>query len=166
MHINATCSYYWDQFWGCSFEFDIEISGSGRIDDPYILKAISPYDSKHFELKISQSDQYLKIYGINLKALYLNHCTNINISNIRVKYLEFAKCSIISVHKAQISKEMRFDQCTDIKITKGVINRLNVFSGDQLNFYNCEINKLSKTSKEFLKEKRIMIEVFSNGSSR
>ena len=91
MHINATCGYYWDQWFGCSFEIDIELTGTGKIDDPFILKAKSPYDSKHCELKISHSDQYLKIQGIFLRALYLNHCTNINISDLNVKYFGIRK---------------------------------------------------------------------------
>ncbi|MFX0030135.1 MAG: hypothetical protein ACFE8B_13060 [Candidatus Hermodarchaeota archaeon] len=158
MHINATCGYYWDQWFGCSFEIDIELTGSGKIDDPFILKAKSPYDSKHCELKISRTNQYLEVQGIHLRALYLNHCTNINISDLDVKYFGLRNCSIVTIQNAQVTKEVRINKCTDMKISESGINRLTVFSGDQLYFYNCDIKKLSKTTKAFQEEEVIMIE--------
>ncbi len=66
------------------FEFKIEITGAGTIDDPYLLSTKDQFSTESYEVRISDSSKYIKFSGFSLKAVYLRQCKNVRISKARI----------------------------------------------------------------------------------
>ncbi|MFX1489880.1 MAG: hypothetical protein ACFFBI_12070 [Promethearchaeota archaeon] len=137
------------------FEFNTKIIGAGTIDNPYLIttKNVYPYD--YYEIRISNSSDYIKFEGIFLKALYLDQCKNIQISKSRLNKLELGKCSKISIKDVSIYKNLKLENVQQIKIKNCRIKKLFAFTGDQILITNCEIKRISRKSKAliYIKEK-------------
>ncbi|MHA2008518.1 MAG: hypothetical protein ACXADW_18130 [Candidatus Hodarchaeales archaeon] len=148
MNIKVSCGSLWR--WSY-FDIDIELTGCGKLKDPYIIKAKSTYDSKYFEIRISRSDKHLEIIGLNIKALYINNSKNVKITDTTVKHLGLRDSTDISIKNANITKEMRIVKCYEMKISKSQIKKLTAFSGDNLLFLDCDVNKISRKSNAKIK---------------
>ena len=129
------------------FEFKIEVTGAGTIDDPYLFTTKNRYPYEYYHIRIDNSSKYIEFKGISLKTLDLRNCKNVKISNIRLNRLSLLKCSKISIHNINILKELRVDKIQHLKITNSTIKKLYAFSGDQIYIYNSEIQKISRKSK-------------------
>jgi hypothetical protein len=114
------------------FEIDITLTGSGTLEDPYIIKANSTYDNKHFEIQISRSDKYLEITDLNIKALYIRNSKNIKITDTTVRHLGLRDSTDISINNADVSKEMRIVECSEMKVSQTQIKKLIAFSSESL----------------------------------
>lgn len=148
MNIEISCGSLWTS--SHYFEFKIEITGAGTIDNPYLFSTKNKYITESYEVRISDSSKYIKFSGIYLKALYLNNCKNVRISKARIHSLGLEKCSRISILNIDVLKELRLDKVNMIKVVDSKIKKLFAFSGDQILISNCEIKRISRKSKALI----------------
>lgn len=149
MQIKASCGSDWNSslFKQTSFTLELIITGTGTIDNPHLITSGDYWIDKSFELNISNSNSYIKIKGVSLKALYLRQCENITISDVKLKYLGLGNCSTISIENVKITKHLRLSKVTQIKIVECNIGKLYAFSGDHISIFNSDIKRISKESK-------------------
>lgn len=149
MQIKASCGSDWNfsLVKQTNFTLELQITGIGTIDNPYLITSGNYWSNKSFELNISKSNSYIKIKNVSLKALYLKQCENITISNVNLKYLGLGNCSTISIENVKITKQLRLSKVTQIKIVECNIGKLFAFSGDHISIFNSDIKKISKESK-------------------
>ncbi len=149
MQIKASCASNWGSsvFTNSYFALELQITGTGTIDNPYLITSRNYWLNEYFQLNISNSNSYIKIKGVSLKALYLKQCENITISDANIKYLGLGNCSTISIENVKITKQLRLSSVTQIKIAECNIGKLLAFSGDQISIFNSDIKKISRKSK-------------------
>lgn len=151
MIIKTTCNkrraWSYQQY---KFGLEIELTGSGTTEDPYILNVRGANDHKYCVIIITHSDLPLKIEGIYLRGLYLDDCTHVTVSDLTVKNLGFEDCSKISVQNAQVTRLMWVNKCKEIKIVDSEIHRFTPYTDDNISFINCDIKKLSKKLDTFI----------------
>ena len=147
--IKASCGSNWNSsfFTQADFKLELQITGTGTIDNPYLITSGNYWFDKSLELNISNSNSYIKIKEVSLKALYLKQCENITISDVNLKYLGLGNCSTISIENVKITKQLRLSKVTQIKIVECNIGKLLAFSGDHISIFNSYIKKISKESK-------------------
>jgi len=147
--IKASCGSYWNSslFTQADFKMELQITGTGTIDNPYLITSGDYWFNKSLELNISNSNSYIKIKDVSLKALYLKQCENITISDVILKYLGLGNCSTFSIENVKITKQLRLSKVTQIKIVECNIGKLFAFSGDHISIFNSDIKKISRESK-------------------
>ncbi|MFX1457345.1 MAG: hypothetical protein ACFFDB_18420 [Promethearchaeota archaeon] len=128
-------------------EFILDITGTGDRTNPYLISRKNYYFDDNLELSLYNSTSYTKIYKITLKSLYIKNCENITISNISVKHLGLGHCSKITIENSKITKQLRIAKSNEINIVDSNIGKLFAFSGEQIFFSGCEIQKISRKSK-------------------
>ncbi|NHJ19985.1 MAG: zinc ribbon domain-containing protein [Candidatus Lokiarchaeota archaeon] len=139
--------------WGsCGFTdpdvtLELQFSGSGTLDNPYLITTRKFWLNDLFQLDLFNSTSYLLVKGIALNALYLTNCKNITLKDVNLKYLGLENCSIISIENVNILKHLKLSKVSQIKIIECNIGKLFAYSGDHISILYSEIKKISRKSK-------------------
>jgi hypothetical protein len=137
--------------YGRQSKFDLDLSGSGTIDDPYLIEIIETFNEENltseYDFTLSDSIEDIKFNRIKIRALYLKNSKNITISNAKLRNLILQNCSNISIGSSIMTKRLRMSDVTQINISKCQIYNLSAISGKKILIQDSDVKHISKNSK-------------------